>query len=75
MPLRGHYVGVYVAGVAAVVLGLWMLTCLIWPYKPCPTCKGGGKRRAPVGISWRKCARCKGSGEVLRAGRRMIGKR
>ncbi|MDP9240979.1 MAG: hypothetical protein M3O55_10145 [Actinomycetota bacterium] len=62
----------YAAVFVGLMLGLYLLSCLFWPYKPCPTCKGGGKRRSPIGISWRMCTRCKGTGQVFRIGHRVI---
>ncbi|MEP6697696.1 MAG: hypothetical protein ABJA34_12600 [Pseudonocardiales bacterium] len=65
----------YAALLVGAILGIYLLSCLLWPYKSCPACKGTGRRRSPVGISWRKCPRCKGSGEVVRVGRRVLGRR
>jgi hypothetical protein len=52
------------AGYAAV--------CARWPYKSCRHCDGG-KVRSPSGKSFRRCPRCKGSGERLRWGAALFG--
>lgn len=48
----------------------YVLTCAVWPYKPCPRCRGSALRRAPLGRSFRFCRSCRGTGLRLRAGRR-----
>ncbi len=64
----------YAALFLVVLIGGYLLSCVVWPLKPCPVCKGNGKRRAPLGVTWRKCSRCKGTGEVRRIGRRVLGR-
>jgi hypothetical protein len=57
------------AGVIAIiiVLGCIIASYAIWPYGPCPSCKGrrgrgpGSTRRA-----WSQCKRCGGRGEQVR---------
>ncbi|MBV1851901.1 hypothetical protein [Catellatospora tritici] len=53
-----------------VTLG-YLLTCVLWPFGPCRTCDGTGKRRAPFGRAFRDCTRCKGTGRRLRTGRKL----
>ncbi|MEV4647537.1 hypothetical protein [Saccharopolyspora sp. NPDC049357] len=48
------------------------VTCWFWPFKPCRTCRGGGKLRSPFGRAIRLCRRCTGTGLRLRPGRRVI---
>lgn len=50
-----------------VVVGGYLLSCLLWPYTKCRSCKGG-KHFSPSGRSWRSCARCGGRGRQLRLG-------
>ncbi|OKI20869.1 hypothetical protein A6A25_37400 [Saccharothrix sp. CB00851] len=51
---------------AVVHIGLYAA----YPFKPCRTCKGAGKHRAPLALAYRPCRRCGGSGLRLRTGRR-----
>jgi hypothetical protein len=55
---------------AAVLAGLYLLTCRIWPFAACQRCKGLGRLHASNGKAWRDCPRCKGTGRRLRIGRR-----
>lgn len=58
---------------AALLLGAaWLIRARLYPYGPCPLCR----RRKGRGIgstrgSWNRCARCGGSGEVLRLSARI----
>ena len=62
-----------VLGVAAVLFALYLIGCSIWPYGPCAACIGHrGKNRGSTGRRWGRCKRCKGSGERLRWGYRLI---
>lgn len=47
----------------------------VWPLRRCRSCKGTGRSRSPTGKAWRKCGRCAGSGDRLRAGARLLGRR
>ncbi|MDR7300403.1 hypothetical protein JOF55_000584 [Haloactinomyces albus] len=51
-----------------VTLG-YLVTCVIWPFKPCRACSGTGKRQSPIVRAFRLCPRCTGSGRRIRAGR------
>lgn len=57
--------------VALVVGALYIVTCWWWPLAGCWRCDGAGKHRSPWGSSWRRCKKCKGSGERIRVGRRL----
>jgi hypothetical protein len=60
------------AVLAAVVAGLvYAVQCAIWPFAACGKCEGQGKFLSPSGKAWRRCRRCKGSGERVRIGRRL----
>lgn len=39
----------------------YLVTCVVWPISSC---------RSPWGGSWRRCRKCKGTGERIRIGRR-----
>lgn len=51
--------------VALVLLGIYLVGCQIWPYKPCPRCSGG-KHPSPSRQYWRHCSRCGGTGRNRR---------
>ena len=48
----------------------YLVTCGVWPFKPCRTCKGTGRFRSALLGAVRLCRRCKGTGLRLRLGRR-----
>ncbi len=50
----------------------YALACLWWPFGSCWRCGGDGKLRSPKGKHWRRCKRCKGTGQRLRIGRRVL---
>jgi len=61
---------VIVLAVAAVV---YLVSCQLWPFGPCAACSarrgrgaGSNERR------WNQCRRCKGSGQRMRIGKRLI---
>lgn len=61
-----------VAGVAIVAALFYVAECIVWPFRPCPRCKGAGRHMAPWGSrAWRSCRRCRGTGARLRIGRRI----
>lgn len=55
----------------AVLAAVYLLGCVIWPYRPCPRCRGG-KSRSPSGRAWRDCGRCGGTGRRIRVGARLF---
>jgi hypothetical protein len=60
------------AVVLAVIAALFYgAACALWPYTDCGRCEGRGKFRSPSGKAWRRCRKCKGSGDRIRLGRRM----
>ena len=59
-------------GLAATALLLYLAACRWWPFAACWSCHGDGKKRSPSGRSWRSCKRCKGTGQRLRVGRRVM---
>jgi len=64
------YGGAWAAGAAAVLM--YALTCWLWPFSACLRCHGDKRTRSPSGRSWRRCRRCKGTGQRLRVGRRVM---
>ncbi|RCW46840.1 hypothetical protein DFQ14_101179 [Halopolyspora algeriensis] len=58
--------------IAALVITLgYFATCVIWPFKPCKTCHGTGKRHARIVTAFRLCTRCQGTGRRIRIGRHL----
>jgi len=56
----------------ALVWGVgYLLACWWWPYRPHGRCGGTGKLRPPLGRAFRSCPSCRGTGRVLRVGRRL----
>lgn len=49
---------------------------LVWaynhPYRPCPSCKGSGRKKGSTSKRWGKCRRCKGSREVKTIGSQLL---
>jgi hypothetical protein len=56
---------------AAVWLAGYVAHCRWRPFAACLKCDGAGRFRSKSGRSWRRCRRCKGSGERVRVGRRL----
>jgi hypothetical protein len=52
-----------------VALG-YALSCAVYPYKACRSCRGVGQFRSSILRGIRLCRRCDGTGRALRAGRR-----
>jgi hypothetical protein len=62
-----------VIGVAVVVLALYLIGSTIWPYGHCLSCiSHRGRNRGSTGRRWGRCKRCKGSGERIRWGYRLL---
>lgn len=60
----------------AIVGGLvwscgYVAHCRFRPYAACRKCDRRGRFSSRSGRSWRRCPRCKGSGERVRFGRRV----
>jgi hypothetical protein len=66
----GNHAGgwILLAGLAGAV---YIVHCVIWPYRACRKCGGFGRFGSPSGRSWRYCPRCGGRGAQLRPGRRI----
>lgn len=59
-------------GLGAAVL-LYGVECWLFPWGgTCMKCFGRGRRRSWFSKGYRRCARCGGSGEALRAGRQLL---
>lgn len=59
--------------IGAAIVGLYVLSGLIWPYTACPAC-AGGKHHSPTGRNWRSCRKCDGSGKKIRLISRLLGR-
>jgi hypothetical protein len=57
------------AVLAAAVL--YVVECVVWPYRRCWPCRGTGRLYSPITRSWREC-RCGGDGQAIRWGRRVF---
>jgi hypothetical protein len=62
-----------VLGLALIALAVYLASCIPWPYGPCVACRPH-PRRNPGSSSRRhgRCVVCKGTGERLRAGTRIL---
>ncbi|XVQ10912.1 hypothetical protein ACQP1W_51900 [Spirillospora sp. CA-255316] len=56
---------------AVVFGGGYILHCLIWPFRACSKCGGGGRFRSASGRVWRYCDKCGGRAAEVRPGRRL----
>lgn len=64
---------VFWAFLAIVVASpIYAVVCKLWPSQECPRCGGSGKRRSPTRKNFGRCRKCKGHGERLRLGRRVM---
>jgi hypothetical protein len=60
------------AATLLVLVGVgYEVVCGLVPFTDCRGCHGTGQRRSAVGRECRRCARCRGTGVRLRAGRRV----
>lgn len=60
---------------ALIVVGgaiCYLISCRIHPYRHCPRCARGRRYGSVAQESWGRCRRCKGTGDVLRAGARLF---
>lgn len=53
----------------AVLTSVYLLSCLVWPWRKCPACDSGKRR---FGSVWRTCPRCGGTGKRKRIGARLF---
>lgn len=65
----------YLAIAGAGLLGV--LEALVFPYRRCKPCKGGGKIWSPLNSTahWRNCGACGGSGKKRRFLAAMLGRK
>jgi len=56
----------------AVLAAGYAVACAVWPLTAHRRCHGTGKLRSPGGRAWRRCPTCRGSGAVIRLGRRVF---
>jgi hypothetical protein len=61
-----------VIGGVLLAAAVYLLACWIWPFAACQRCDGLGRFHSPSGKAWRRCRRCKGTGERLRTGHRVV---
>ncbi len=61
-----------VLAIAAIVLVLgYSLSCWLFPFTDCRSCRGRGIFRSALFGAIRDCRRCQGTGRILRIGRRL----
>lgn len=53
--------------ITAAVAGIYLVSCVVWPYRACDRCTGG-KHTREDGVVWRRCWRCGGTGRRRRFG-------
>lgn len=64
---------VFWAALALVVAApAYAVACVLWPFTACSRCGGSGRRRSPSGKNYGRCRKCKGKGERIRLGRRVM---
>lgn len=58
-------------GLAVVVIGIYLIVCIIRPYARCFWCRNDreGRRSSKTKKTWGNCRHCKGTGKRLRVGR------
>ena len=75
-PLAAATATPFPTGTVLVLVLVWVVGYLLavwwWPYKAHRRCGGTGKLRPPLGRAFRSCPSCRGTGRVLRAGRRLF---
>jgi hypothetical protein len=73
LALGWHWQGPGGLLLAAAGLSLaWALSRLLWPYKPCPRCKGSGRNPGSNNRRHGDCRRCKGTRRIRRSGARYV---
>jgi hypothetical protein len=58
--------------IIAAIGGLWCGSLYLWPFGPCPRCKGTGVNRGSNGRRFGQCKRCRGQRRVQRRGSRTL---
>lgn len=65
--------GLTLAAVVAVLTVVWLIRGALFPFGPCLACRGRrGRRAGSTDKAWGRCRVCKGTGERIRAGRRLL---
>jgi hypothetical protein len=60
-------------GAGALVLAGWLLLLALFPWGPCPRCKGRrGRGIGSTSTRWNHCRKCNRRGEVPRFGARTV---
>lgn len=74
--LAGHHArGLSPLGVAVVVAigaAVWFLRLWLWPFGRCRWCRGSKTNPGSTKRRYGKCPRCKGSGQRVRFGARLV---
>jgi len=63
---------------AALILApiiVYVISIILWPYARCRSCRGSATSAGSSHRRWNVCGRCGGSGQRVRAGARMFGRR
>ncbi|MBG0828578.1 hypothetical protein HS041_12440 [Planomonospora sp. ID67723] len=61
--------------VLALLTAWYLISCLVYPFKPCPICgRGGEVRSTSYPGAFGNCRICKGSGRRRRTGARLLGR-
>jgi hypothetical protein len=58
--------------VLALLVGGYLLACVLFPFRKCRSCKGMGRFTSGMFGGIRLCRTCDGTGLRLRAGRRVL---
>lgn len=58
--------------VGFVLVGLYFLSCRVWPNARCRPCSGTGRGAGSNRKRWNNCGTCGGSGRRLRLGARLF---
>lgn len=62
------------AAIILIILGVlaaWLVSLLLYPFRPCLMCHGSGRRRGSSARRFGECPRCRGKGRVQRPGSRL----
>jgi hypothetical protein len=70
--MSGGEVAFWAVAALVVATPVYAVACALWPFTACDRCDGSGRRRSPSGRNYGRCRKCKGRGEQLRLGRRVM---
>jgi DnaJ-class molecular chaperone len=59
-------------GLGLIAVGGYALSLYLWPFRPCPRCKGSGKNRGSNKKRFGQCRRCQNRGSLRRIGAKTI---